>query len=208
LLAEQLEVKEAVNKALLSVTVVEIKAEDRVTQQVEKLEEVIQQLHQCITNLELRAVPKTQHDVKDQSEATTRSAVERLKAFAMEYKQLSDRSALTYERLPEIPKLRALEAQLQEAKYQAEMIQAQLKLMSAVERMKGSQEKRTTQQEIHVIQSRVMEVTQRFQPVQDKAYQLFTEVEGRGEELEQVVNAAEQRLEGHVSDAVIQEFVE
>jgi hypothetical protein len=93
-------------------------------------------------------------------------------------------------------------------KYQAEMIQAQLKLLSAVERMKRSQEKCTAQQQIHAIQSRVMEVTQRLQPVQDKAYQLFTEVEGRGAELEQVVNAAEQCLEGPVNDAVIQEFVE
>jgi hypothetical protein len=53
-----------------------------------------------------------------------------------------------------------------------------------------------------------MEVTQRLQPVQDKAYQLFTEIEGRGEELEQVVTAAEQRLEGPVNEAVIQEFIE
>jgi hypothetical protein len=72
--------------------------------------------------------------------------------------------------------------------------------------MKQSQEKRTAQQQIHTIQSRVMEVTQRLQPVQDKAYQLFTEVEGRGEELEKVVTAAEQRLEGPVNEVVIQEF--
>jgi hypothetical protein len=36
-----------------------------------------------------------------------------------------------------------------------------------------------------------MEVTQWLQPVQDKAYQLFTKVEGRGEELEQVFTVAE-----------------
>jgi hypothetical protein len=112
LLIEKLEVKEAINKALLSVTVVEIKAEDRVTQQVENLEEVIQQLQQCITKLELRTVPKIPQDVKDQREATTRSAVERLKALAIKYKQLSDCSALTYERLVESPKLRSLESQL------------------------------------------------------------------------------------------------
>jgi hypothetical protein len=53
-----------------------------------------------------------------------------------------------------------------------------------------------------------MEVTQRLQPVQDEAYQLFTEIEGRGAELEQVVTAAEQRLEGPVNEAVIQEFTE
>jgi hypothetical protein len=121
---------------------------------------------------------------------------------------LSDHSSLTYERLAESPELRALESQLQEAKYQDETIQAQLKLLSAVERMKRYQEQRTTQQQIHVIQRRVMEVTQRLQPVQDKAYQLFTEVEGQGVELEQVVNVAEQHLEGPMNDVVIQEFVE
>jgi hypothetical protein len=83
----------------------------------------------------------------------------------MEYKKLSDRSALTYDRLVESPKLRALESQLQEAKYQAETIQEQLKLLLAVEIMQRSQEKHTTQQQIHTIQRRVMEVTQRLQPV-------------------------------------------
>jgi hypothetical protein len=53
-----------------------------------------------------------------------------------------------------------------------------------------------------------MEVTQRLQPVQDKAYQLFTEVEGQGAELEQVVTTFEQRLEEPINDEVIQDFVE
>jgi hypothetical protein len=44
LLVEQLEVKEVVNRELFSMIVIEIKAEDRVTQQVEKLAEAIQQL--------------------------------------------------------------------------------------------------------------------------------------------------------------------
>jgi hypothetical protein len=35
----------------------------------------------------------------------------------------------------------------------------------------------------------------------------FTEIEGRGAELEQVVTAAEQRLEGPVNEVVIQEFM-
>ena len=51
-----------------------------------------------------------------------------------------------------------------------------------------------------------MEVTQRLQPVQDEAYQLFTEIEGQGAELDQVVVAAKQCLEGPVNEAVIQEF--
>ena len=62
----------------------------------------------------------------------------------MEYKQLSDRSSLTYEWLTESPKLRELESHIQEVKYQAETIQAQLKLLSAMERMKRYQEKHTT----------------------------------------------------------------
>jgi hypothetical protein len=60
-----------------------------------------------------------------------------------------------------------------------------------MERMKRSQEKQTSQQQIHTIQSRVMEVTEKLQPIQDKAYQLFTEVEGQGAELEQVVTTVE-----------------
>jgi hypothetical protein len=70
LLVEQLEVKERVNRALRSVTVIEVKAEERVPQQVAQLEEVIQQLQQCIADLELRAVPETPQDVRDQREAT------------------------------------------------------------------------------------------------------------------------------------------
>jgi hypothetical protein len=98
--------------------------------------------------------------------------------------------------------------QLQEVKQQAEIVQAQLKPLSAIERMKRSQEQRSAQQQVHTIQSRVMEVTQRLQPIQDEACQLFTEIEGQGAELEQVVTAAEQRLEGPVNEVVIQEFAE
>jgi hypothetical protein len=53
-----------------------------------------------------------------------------------------------------------------------------------------------------------MEVTQGLQPVWDVAYQLFTEIEGRGSELEKVVTAVEQFLEGLVNEVVIQEFNE
>jgi hypothetical protein len=110
MLAEQLKVKEMINRALCSVTVVEVKAEDRVPQQVAQLEEVIQQLQHCITDLELRTVPKTPQDVRDQREATARSAVERIKALTLECKQLINHSALTYQRLAKSPKLRALES--------------------------------------------------------------------------------------------------
>jgi hypothetical protein len=74
--------------------------------------------------------------------------------------------------------------------------------------MKRSQEQCTTQQQIHMLQIKVMEVTQWLQPMQDKACLLFTEVEIRGAELEQVVTAAEQCLEGSVNNTVIQEFIE
>jgi chromosome segregation ATPase len=153
-------------------------------------------------------MPETPQDVRDQREATARSAVDRLKSLALECKQLSNRSAQTYENLTENPELQTLESQLQEANQHADTLQAQLKALSAVGKMKRSQEQRTAQQQIHTVQRRVMEVTQRLQPVQDKACQLFIEVESRGAELEKVVNAAEQCLEGPVNDAVIQEFTE
>ena len=53
-----------------------------------------------------------------------------------------------------------------------------------------------------------MEVTQRLQPVHDKAYQVFTKLEGQWAELEQVSTTVEQRLEGPINDEVIQDFVE
>jgi hypothetical protein len=44
--------------------------------------------------------------------------------------------------------------------------------------MKLSQEQCTAQQQVHTIQSKVMEVTQRLQPIQDEAFQLFEDIEG------------------------------
>jgi hypothetical protein len=59
LLAELLEVKEAVNIALLSMILLEPQVEERVMNQVEQLAEDIQQLQQWIIDLELHAVPDT-----------------------------------------------------------------------------------------------------------------------------------------------------
>jgi hypothetical protein len=84
-----------------------------------------------------------------------------------------------------------LDSQLQEAKYDAKNLQVQLKALSTIERMKRFPEQCTTQQQIHTLKSKVMEVSQRLQPVQEKACQLFTEVESQGVELEQVVNTIE-----------------
>jgi hypothetical protein len=74
---------------------------------VAQLEEVIQKLQQCIADLELCAVPETPQEIRDQREATAHSAVDRLKALALECKQLSNQSAQTYENLTENPELQA-----------------------------------------------------------------------------------------------------
>jgi hypothetical protein len=74
------------------VTVVELKAKEQVPHQVAQIEEVIQQLQQHIADLELRTVPKIHQDVRDLREATSCSAVDRLKTLALECKPLSNRS--------------------------------------------------------------------------------------------------------------------
>jgi hypothetical protein len=84
----------------------------------------------------------------------------------------------------------------------------QLKALSTIEKMKRSHEKHVTQQQIHMIQSKVLEVTQQLQPLQDKACQLFLEIENQGIELQQVMIIEEQCLEGPVNNALIQEFAE
>jgi hypothetical protein len=56
--------------------------------------------------LELRVVPETPQDVRDQREEIAWSAVERLKALTLECKQLTDHSAQTYEQLMENPELK------------------------------------------------------------------------------------------------------
>jgi hypothetical protein len=64
------------------------------------------------------------------------------------------------------------------------------------------------QQKITAIQSRVMEVTQRLQEMQDKACMIFEEIEGQGSQLDQVVTIVEQPLEGPVTEKLIQDFIE
>jgi cell division protein FtsL len=134
-----------VHRALLSMTVIEVKTKEQVPQQVAQLEEVIQQLQQRIADLELCTVPETPQDVRYQQEATARSEVDRLKSYALECKMLSNRSAQTYENLTENPELQALESQLKEEKQHADTLQAQLKALSVVNRVKRSHEQRTAQ---------------------------------------------------------------
>jgi VIT1/CCC1 family predicted Fe2+/Mn2+ transporter len=93
LLTEQMGVKEAVTRALHSVSGLTQIEEDTVESQVEKLAEAIQQLQARVVELELQAVPSTPQEVRDQREETARSAVERIKALASECKLLSNRSA-------------------------------------------------------------------------------------------------------------------
>jgi uncharacterized coiled-coil protein SlyX len=104
---------------------------------------VIQKLEQRIADLELRAVLETPQEIRDQREIIGRSVVDRLKALALECKQLSSCSTQTYENLIENPELYKLESQLQEVKYEAEKLQTQLKALSPIERMKRSHEQRT-----------------------------------------------------------------
>jgi predicted nucleic acid-binding Zn-ribbon protein len=124
------------------------------------LPEVIQQLQQRVMELELQTIPQTPQEVRDQREMTAWSTVEGIKALTEECKQLSSRSAQIYESLTENPELHKLESQLQEVKHEAEKLQVQLKALSPVERMKWSHEQCTAQQQIHTLQSKVMEVTQ------------------------------------------------
>jgi hypothetical protein len=55
----QIEIKEVVNRAFLSVTGLEQKAEEPIEHQVMKLVEVIQQLQQRVVKLEIQAIPST-----------------------------------------------------------------------------------------------------------------------------------------------------
>jgi hypothetical protein len=87
-------------------------------------------------------------------------------------------------------------------------VQAQMKSLTAIERMKRSQEQCVAQQQITAIQGRVMEVTQRLQPVQEEYHAVFEEIEGQGSQLYQVVAMVEHHLKGPVTEKMIQEFPE
>jgi hypothetical protein len=87
-------------------------------------------------------------------------------------------------------------------------MQAQMKLLTIVERMKRSQEQCAVQKQITALQGKVMEVTQKMQPVQDEACTVFKEIEGQGSQLDQVVATVEQCLEGPVTEKMIQELSE
>jgi uncharacterized Ntn-hydrolase superfamily protein len=129
-------VKEAVTKALHSVAGLAQEEEELIDIQVGKLTEAIQQLQARVLELEIQAVPRTSQEVHDQREETAKSAVERIRALASECKKLSDQSAQTYEHLAKDLELNKLEAQLQEVKQRASTVQAQMKLLTTVEKLK------------------------------------------------------------------------
>jgi hypothetical protein len=62
--------------------------EDPVDNKVTKLAKSIQQLQQRVAELELQTMPSTPQEVRDHREATSWSVVERIKALAVECKQL------------------------------------------------------------------------------------------------------------------------
>jgi hypothetical protein len=74
LLAEQTVVKEAVTRALRSVSGLAQMEEETTESQVGKLAEAIQQLQARVAELELQAVLSTLQEVRDQREETARSA--------------------------------------------------------------------------------------------------------------------------------------
>jgi hypothetical protein len=63
--------------------------EEPVENQVGRLAEAIQQLQQRIIELELQTVPSTLQEVRDLREEIAISAVERIKALALECKHIS-----------------------------------------------------------------------------------------------------------------------
>jgi hypothetical protein len=88
LLAEQTVVKEAVTRALRSVSGLAQEEEESTEIQVGKLAEAIQQLQARVMELEIQAVSSTPQEVRDQREEAARNAVERIRALASECKTI------------------------------------------------------------------------------------------------------------------------
>jgi hypothetical protein len=75
------------------------------------LAKAILQLQARVIESELQEVPSTPQEVHDQREESDKRVVERIRVLASECKQLSNKSAQTYECLMEDPEIRKLEAQ-------------------------------------------------------------------------------------------------
>jgi hypothetical protein len=103
LLGEKIVVKEVVSKALRCVLGSTQEEHEAVELQVTKLAKAIQQLQARVMELEIQVVPRTLKEVHDQREEAAKSAVGRIRALALECKQLSSRSAYNYECLTKDP---------------------------------------------------------------------------------------------------------
>jgi hypothetical protein len=77
--------------------------EETTESQVGKLVEAIQQIHARVAELELQAVSSTPQEVQDQRKENAWSIVERIKALALECKQLNNQSVQNDEHLVENP---------------------------------------------------------------------------------------------------------
>jgi hypothetical protein len=176
--------------------------------QIVKLVETLQQLQARITELEAQTVPSTPQEVRDQREETTKNTVVRIRALTSECKQLSDRSTQTYECLVRGSRAKEARSTVTGGTTTSIFMQAQMKLLTMVERMKRSQEQHAVQQQITSLQGKVMEVTQKLQPVQDESCKVFKDIDGQGSQLDQVVATVEQCLEGPVTEKTIQELAE
>jgi molecular chaperone GrpE (heat shock protein) len=105
-------VKEEVSKECCYVPGLEQEEKEHVEAQLEKLVETLLQFQASITKLEARAVSSTPQEVRDQREESSKNIVASIKSLALACKQLSDKSAQTYEGLTKDPELKKLEAQL------------------------------------------------------------------------------------------------
>jgi hypothetical protein len=140
LLIEKTPVKQVVRRTLHSVPCLAQEENEVVEVQVMKLVEAIQQLQARVMELELQVVPRTLLEVHDQREEATKRTIGRIRALALECKQLRNKSVQNYKCLMKDPELRKLEVKLQEVQQQALTIQVQMKSLTVSERIKISQE--------------------------------------------------------------------
>jgi FtsZ-binding cell division protein ZapB len=131
-------VKYAVRKAFRSVPGLVQEVQEPIEAQVVKLVDTIQKFQARIVELEARTVLSTPQEVRDQRESA-KNTVASIKSLTSACKQLSDKRTEMYECLVEDPELKKLEAQLQEPQQQEFSLQAQMILLTVVERMKRSQ---------------------------------------------------------------------
>lgn len=78
-----------------------------------------------------------------------------------------------------------------------------MKLLTALDRMKRSSEQRTMQQQVAELQTKVNAITQRIQPVQDEACQLFEEIDAQGSQLENSFEEVERCIQESITEKIM-----